>query len=212
MCCIRDSIPKPIFTDKNMDMNENGSFNKITGDELFKYFQNQSYLNKLRKIIIIDVRYNYEFKGGRIIGAKNIQTIDELKKLYKRFKDQGNSIGIIFHCEYSHDRSPKVMNLFRNYDRESNKYPNLSFPNIFLLEGGYKEFYKRHSDLCCGGYTPMRDIDFIKSGELKRCTSYFRMNMLQETKSSKMLHHTVPFSSDIMDIAYNNIGCDLDIQ
>lgn len=205
MCNI---IPTPIFYDKNVEIKDYSSFKKITGDELFNYFNNRSFLNKLQKLIIIDVRYYYEFRGGRIIGAKNIQTKDELKRLYKKYKEQGKTIGIIFHCEYSQERSPKVMNIFRKYDRELNIYPNLSFPNLYLLEGGYKDFYKHHSELCCGGYTPMRDIKYINNGELKRCTSFFRTNMLQEIKCSK-IEHTIPLLPDIIDLAFDDLNFDI---
>ena len=88
MCNI---IPTPIFYDKNVEIKDYSSFKKITGDELFNYFNNRSFLNKLQKLIIIDVRYYYEFRGGRIIGAKNIQTKDELKRLYKKYKEQGKT-------------------------------------------------------------------------------------------------------------------------
>lgn len=53
---------------------------------------------------------------------------------------------IIFHCEFSQCRGPKLYNLFRNFDRETNfqNYPDLTYPNIYLLEGGYSLFSKEY--------------------------------------------------------------------
>lgn len=49
---------------------------------------------------------------------------------------------IVFHCEFSQARGPKMYDLFRNFDRELNflQYPKLHYPEIFLLEGGYSVF------------------------------------------------------------------------
>ena len=56
------------------------------------------------------------------------------------------------------------MHLLRNRDRESHvdDYPTLAFPELYLLEGGYKAFYDAHPLLCqpCG-YTPMSHDDHL---------------------------------------------------
>ncbi len=50
---------------------------------------------------------------------------------------------LIFHCEFSSERAPKMSRFVRNHDRTLNKdaYPSLYFPEIYLLHNGYKEFY-----------------------------------------------------------------------
>jgi hypothetical protein len=43
-------------------------------------------------------------------------------------------------------------------DRDVNKecYPQLHYPEMYLLHGGYKAFYESHPPLCDpSGYTPM---------------------------------------------------------
>ena len=49
---------------------------------------------------------------------------------------------IVFHCEFSQCRGPKMYNLLRSLDREINykNYPHLTYPEIYLLEGGYSAF------------------------------------------------------------------------
>ena len=67
---------------------------------------------------------------------------------------------LIFHCEFSSKRGPKLCRFLRNRDREMNKdnYPKLNFQEIYLLEGGYKEFFESNSDLCFPqAYKPMLD-------------------------------------------------------
>lgn len=51
----------------------------------------------------------------------------------------------------------------RNHDRlrNSSKYPALHYPEIYLLHGGYKEFYEKYSELCEPvAYRPMLDPSF----------------------------------------------------
>lgn len=50
---------------------------------------------------------------------------------------------IIFHCEFSQCRGPKLYNLLRSFDREINfkRYPELHYPEIYLLEGGFSQFF-----------------------------------------------------------------------
>lgn len=72
--------------------------------------------------------------------------------LYTRiFCDRKYSL--IFSCRFR---------FLRNSDRDRNKesYPALNYPELYLLHGGYKTFFERHSDKCepCA-YRPMLDPD-----------------------------------------------------
>lgn len=50
---------------------------------------------------------------------------------------------IIFHCEFSQKRGPRAFRHLRAKDRELNQrnWPNLYFPEIYMLDGGYSNFY-----------------------------------------------------------------------
>lgn len=51
----------------------------------------------------------------------------------------------------------------RNNDRSRNEhaYPALHYPEIYLLHGGYKEFFESHSELCDPiSYRPMLDPSY----------------------------------------------------
>jgi len=53
---------------------------------------------------------------------------------------------IIFHCEFSQKRGPKAMRALRNKDSHLNahRFPQLYYPQVFLLEGGYSQFHKKY--------------------------------------------------------------------
>jgi hypothetical protein len=62
----------------------------------------------------------------------------------------------VFYCEFSQKRGPRMNRAVRSFDRRLNDYPKLHYPEMYLLEGGYREFYKNFSDLCVPmGYMPM---------------------------------------------------------
>uniref|UniRef100_A0A3B1KE37 protein-tyrosine-phosphatase n=1 Tax=Astyanax mexicanus TaxID=7994 RepID=A0A3B1KE37_ASTMX len=67
-------------------------------------------------------------------------------------KDGGSSCPrklIVFHCEFSSERGPRCQYL-RELDRAVNtqNYPLLLYPELYLLQGGYKHFYTHYPDLC----------------------------------------------------------------
>uniref|UniRef100_A0A182J052 protein-tyrosine-phosphatase n=1 Tax=Anopheles atroparvus TaxID=41427 RepID=A0A182J052_ANOAO len=130
--------------------------------------------DKVESFKIIDCRYPYEFEGGHIRGAKNLYTqeqiIEELIKSKSeppQVADQENASLrrhiIVFHCEFSSERGPKLSRFLRNHDRilNENSYPALYYPEMYLLHGGYKEFFKAHADLCDPiAYRPMLDPEY----------------------------------------------------
>ena len=64
---------------------------------------------------------------------------------------------IILHCEFSSQRGPNIFRHIRSVDRGNNRYPELSFPQLFVLKGGY-EVFVREFGLACSpdcAYRPM---------------------------------------------------------
>ena len=185
-------IPTPELEEDNYEMDSIKSKRRYirTDDESIINLNHEELSQLIREphsygfdnTVIIDARFVYEYRGGQIRGAINVKNRQALYRIYKTYKDEGDKIAFVFHCEFSHDRGPKVLKIFRSYDREKNAYPNLSFPHIYLLEGGFNKFYEHHPDLCLGDYVPMRH-SFFKA-ELKSCTTYFKKNMLLEKSSA----------------------------
>uniref|UniRef100_A0A1I8ISZ8 M-phase inducer phosphatase n=1 Tax=Macrostomum lignano TaxID=282301 RepID=A0A1I8ISZ8_9PLAT len=96
---------------------------------------------------IIDCRYPYEFDGGHIQGAINIYKQEDLLSTIVEpavaAAASGNAVEsprpvLIFHCEFSSERAPKLARFLRQTDRECNaeNYPILHFPEVYLLKDG----------------------------------------------------------------------------
>lgn len=129
--------------------------------------------NEVASFKIIDCRYPYEFEGGHIRNAKNLYTQEQiLEELIKSKTEPPKVVDpssapmrniIVFHCEFSSERGPKLSRFLRNHDRilNSDSYPALHYPEIYLLHGGYKDFFALHPDLCDPiAYRPMLDPQF----------------------------------------------------
>jgi hypothetical protein len=119
------------------------------------------------KIFVIDCRFEYEFDGGHIKGAVNFPKEDDVDKFFIKCKDYhtfGEKICLVFHCEFSSHRGPKSYKRVRCSDRKinENNYPDLFYPEMYLLEGGYRQFFKEFPHLCePQGYVEMKDPLYI---------------------------------------------------
>ena len=139
---------------------------------------------------VIDCRYPYEFNGGHIKvalaffdfsinllqivliknyiyyiqGAVNIHNKEEIITNYMN-KEKIQKVVLIFHCEFSSKRGPTMYNYLRKSDRNLNyhDYPALHYPEIYLLDGGYKAFWNYCPDWCDPrSYKTMDDINHQK--------------------------------------------------
>jgi len=138
---------------------------------------------------IIDCRFPYEFKGGHIKGAHNVPPSDSMDKLTEMFMERANllaskKLAIVFHCEFSSKRGPSAYKLLRGMDRTANieRYPKMYFPHMYILEGGYKEFFSQYPQYCypqC--YVTMKDKKYSK--ELKLNTRLKRISERQRSLS-----------------------------
>ncbi|XP_075698469.1 M-phase inducer phosphatase 3-like isoform X2 [Rhinoderma darwinii] len=111
---------------------------------------------------LVDCRYPYEYAGGHIKGAWNLYGEDQISEYFLKspLLSEGRRV-VIFHCEFSSERAPKLCRTFRNLDREANLYPHLYYPELYLLKGGYKEFYEKCRSLCePQSYVKMVQKDF----------------------------------------------------
>ena len=109
---------------------------------------------------IVDCRYPYEYDAGHIHGALNIWNQDQLREYYQA---QSSSSVLVFHCEFSSERGPMMSRFLRELDRASNRdsYPCLNFPEVYLLDSGYKSFYEECVLLCePPRYVPMLHQDY----------------------------------------------------
>nr|XP_012604432.1 M-phase inducer phosphatase 3 isoform X1 [Microcebus murinus]XP_012604434.1 M-phase inducer phosphatase 3 isoform X1 [Microcebus murinus] len=128
----------------------------------------------IEKFYIIDCRYPYEYLGGHIQGALNLYSQEELYNFFLKKPivpvDTQKRIIIVFHCEFSSERGPRMCRSLREEDRALNKYPALHYPELYILKGGYRHFFPEYMVLCePQSYCPMHHQDH--KAELLRCRS-----------------------------------------
>lgn len=139
---------------------EPDSLPRIQQDTLLNVL-NGNYNAHYDRIHIVDCRFEYEYNGGHIDGALNFNNKEELTE--KLFDDgSSSSTLLIFHCEYSELRAPRMAKFVRNRDRAVNdyQYPRLSYPEMYILDGGYSKFFANHRTKCFPqNYVEMQDKD-----------------------------------------------------
>ncbi|MCJ1309596.1 cell division cycle- protein [Agyrium rufum] len=157
------------------------------------------YSEHFDRSVIVDCRFEYEYRGGHIEGAINFNNKEELAtKLLQEHMNERTLL--ILHCEYSAHRAPIAARHVRYQDRATNshQYPKLTFPEIYILDGGYSAFYKDHRDRCFPqNYIEMNDkahsvacergLGRIKQQRAKLCraqTFAFGQHALDDSPSS----------------------------
>ncbi|XP_028978051.2 cell division cycle 25 homolog d isoform X1 [Esox lucius] len=143
------------------------------------------YSGPVEDFLIVDCRYPYEYQGGHIKGAVNLHTRAQIKGALLQVPglrqvtstpgdgpltagqgspSEGSSPRklIVFHCEFSSERGPRLCHYLREQDRalHASLYPLLFYPELYLLEGGYRHFHACYPELCePRGYVSMRHHD-----------------------------------------------------
>jgi rhodanese-related sulfurtransferase len=120
---------------------------------------NGAYDSKYDRVLIIDCRFEYEYKGGHIDSAVNFNDKQHLaNELFS--STPPDSTLLIFHCEYSVHRAPLTAQFIRSHDRKVNAhvYPQLTYPEMYILDGGYSKFFAQHRSKCFPqNYVEMND-------------------------------------------------------
>jgi hypothetical protein len=148
-----------------------GGVTAIDGAVLASLLMGQRAVPAKLKLQLIDCRYPFEYDGGHVRNAINIWHEQEMRDLIFNDKRVGSNLAdadsktvLIFYCEFSQERGPRMYNAVRTMDRSRNNYPLLNYPEMYLLEGGYRKFFSRFPHLCDPqSYTCMRDKRFTKS-------------------------------------------------
>ncbi|XP_050313133.1 M-phase inducer phosphatase-like [Anthonomus grandis grandis] len=158
------SCSLPLTTSRHQDLK---AINSSTLERLI----NGEFSDNIGSFKIIDCRYPYEYNGGHIKGAINIYTHEDCSSLLEA-SDKPSIL--IFHCEFSAERGPNLYRHLRHEDRKKNAhmYPSLCFPEMYILEGGYKQFFENNSQMCSPvSYTQMLHPEYTKELTFYRQTS-----------------------------------------
>ncbi|RCK65170.1 M-phase inducer phosphatase [Candida viswanathii] len=169
---------------------------RITVDQLFKILCGD-HGHEFDEFIIIDCRFDYEYEGGHIVNAINISSKEVLESTFLKDQQEENNIKrlIIFHCEFSVFRGPTMAKHLRRCDRMQNydNYPRLTYPDIVILEGGYKRFYESYSQLCSPqGYIEMKQHEQLCESNLDKIR---KENKLTRHKSYQFGSNGTMYSS-----------------
>ncbi|KAH9180267.1 hypothetical protein EDB89DRAFT_2118930 [Lactarius sanguifluus] len=128
-------------------------------------------------------------------GAMNINTTTQLEEYFlgatvnKPVPSVSGEGGpkpiLIFHCEFSAKRAPTFAKHLRSKDRSVNNhsYPRVHFPEVYILEGGYCQYFKESGARCePSGYVRMddpyhaasrkEDLDQFRKAKFGRTKSY----------------------------------------
>ncbi|XP_050636816.1 M-phase inducer phosphatase 1 isoform X4 [Macaca thibetana thibetana] len=137
---------------------------KYISPEIMASVLNGKFANLIKEFVIIDCRYPYEYEGGHIKGAVNLHMEEEVEDfLLKKpiVPTDGKRVIVVFHCEFSSERGPRMCRYVRERDRLGNEYPKLHYPELYVLKGGYKEFFMKCQSYCePPSYRPMHHEDF----------------------------------------------------
>ncbi|XP_051946096.1 M-phase inducer phosphatase 1-like [Xyrauchen texanus] len=151
---------------------------KYITPEIVVQAMNGQYSDLVERLFVIDCRYPYEYEGGHIKGALNLHQEDQIEDYFLRHPIlpvcPGKRVLLVFHCEFSYKRGPRMCRYIRKRDRDLNEYPNLHYPELYILKGGYNEFFPLHESVCePQAYTRMIHKDFkedLRKFRLKSCT------------------------------------------
>lgn len=115
-------------------VNPKSSFELISAKTLKFLLQNKKY-----PIELIDCSFSNCSNCEKIVNSKSLTSYRDAIDLFKL--DFERIPILIFYSNYSECQSCNWATLIRHYDRCINIYPKLKFPHIYLLQGGYKEYY-----------------------------------------------------------------------
>ena len=134
---------------------------RISADTVHDLIQGV-YDEYIESYTVIDCRFDYEHAGGHIPSAINLCTNEAIDaalldpnsseclfgkpSVPSRSGDgKGRKRVLVFHCEFSRKRAPTFAKHLRSKDRSMNGhvYPNIHYPEVYILEGGYAEYYSR---------------------------------------------------------------------
>ncbi|KAI0094103.1 hypothetical protein BDY19DRAFT_881710 [Irpex rosettiformis] len=153
------------------------------------------YNEQIADFQIIDCRFDYEYNGGHIDGAINVNTTQGLEEMFfgpEPQKPTPSTSGdgekktiLVFHCEFSCKRAPTFAKHLRSKDRSVNHhvYPRIHYPEVYILEGGYCNYWKNSGERCQPrdyvrmddpGHAASRkeDLDQFRKGKFGRTKSY----------------------------------------
>ncbi|KAF9958830.1 cell division cycle- protein [Mortierella alpina] len=171
-----DYIPSPdrldcqILPCEQFDPKPDDTTKRISPETVVNVLEGK-YTDQYDLLYIIDCRFPYEFEGGHIKSAVNVNTTDELEELLLQPAITDKRVLLIFHCEFSSERGPRMARHLRNQDRAANAshYPAVFYPEVYVMKGGYSTFFQENKSYCWPeAYVEMQDEKHSQEFETHR--------------------------------------------
>ena len=179
------------------------------------------YAGEFDSHIIVDCRFEYEFEGGHINGAVNYNDKEMLTSQLFETTPPGKTL-LIFHCEYSAHRAPIMARHVRKQDRTANveHYPRLTFPDVYILDGGYSSFFAEHRERCFPqnyvemdakehAYTCEREMGRLRQNraKLSRAQTFaFGQHQMDDSPTAPARSKTTESDLSMMDLSMSPVG------
>ncbi|KAK9462633.1 Rhodanese-like protein [Lipomyces oligophaga] len=171
--------------------NSGDPFRRIDASTLIDLMDGQ-FKDQYDQLYVIDCRFEYEYDGGHIDGAINLNGIQDIEQKFLINPLKGGKRNLlVFHCEYSHERAPRMACHLRSCDRSANvaNYPKLDFPDIYILNGGYRDFFSIYKTHC----RPQQYIEMRSEKHVEDCEremNRFRRSMKRTSSSFNGMGNT----------------------
>jgi M-phase inducer tyrosine phosphatase len=116
----------------------------------------------------------------------NARTPAEVRDLF--FPDIEHNAVVVFYCELSRNRGPTQAAIFREIDRAFNRprYPVVFYPEVFVLEGGFRDFSRAFPRDVDGGHRPMVSRRAEREGWLAAGHALWRRGLQEYEQEWKM--------------------------
>ncbi|KAH0841665.1 M-phase inducer phosphatase [Fonsecaea pedrosoi] len=165
------------------------------------------------KRVIIDCRFEYEYDGGHIEGAVNFNDKEKLSAQLFDVEPTPRAL-LIFHCEYSAHRAPLMAKYIRNKDRAVNadRYPALTYPEAYILDGGYSTFFKDYRSRCYPqNYVEMDAKEYVLDCE-RGLGKVKQRSKLLRAQTFAFGQHSPSLDSSPTAMGRRTLDCDMDLD
>ncbi|CAO3573169.1 unnamed protein product [Mortierella alpina] len=165
-----DRLDCQILPCEHFDLKPDDTTKRISPETVVNVLEGK-FTNQYDLLYIIDCRFPYEFEGGHIKSAVNVNTTDELEELLLQPAITDKRVLLIFHCEFSSERGPRMARHLRNQDRAANAshYPAVFYPEVYVMKGGYSTFFQKNKSYCWPeAYVEMQDEKHSQEFETHR--------------------------------------------
>eukprot|EP00105_Crassostrea_gigas_P045175 XP_019929323.1 PREDICTED: M-phase inducer phosphatase [Crassostrea gigas] len=115
---------------------------------LYNVSLRNSFRTRVYTLYIFNIQL-WLFQGAvNLYKEMDAETILNFKE--RQEESEGKRHILIFYCEFSSERGPKMYRNVRKADRALNQdnYPRLNYPEMYLIHNGYKCFFETQKTMC----------------------------------------------------------------